>query len=143
MRDRIKDFLVRLNSLFPIEGSRFEPVCETYTDILLEKCLKKEYDFKKLLSRIAQEWKFTKFPTAKFILECLPYSEVVHYSDIPVNKGGLLVLTLPCGYTYEFTISAFGQPLDEVKKTCQKRYGDCELKFYPEGTVIIGEQIFN
>lgn len=143
MRDKIKEFLLRLNYLFPIEGKRFEPVCETYTDILLEKCLKREYDLKKLTSIIAQEWKLTKFPPVKFIIEQLPYAEVHHYSDIPANNGGLLVLTLPNGYTYKFTISSFGKPLEEVKKIYKKRYGECEIKFYPEGTTIIVDKIFN
>lgn len=140
MRDKIKDFLVKLNYLFPLEGKRIETVFETYTDILLEHCLRKEYDFKKLLSRSVQEWKLTRYPTVKFIIEQLPYAEVVRYYSPAPDEGSLIVLKLPNGFAYTFTATNYAKSLKELMADCTKRYGECEIKIYPKGTIMIGNK---
>lgn len=140
-RQEIADFLHKLNSIFPIEGKRVDAVFDTYTDILLEKCLKKEYDAKKLLSRIAQEHKYSYFPTVKLILEQLPYAEIVHYGDIPPNEGALIVLTLTNGVIYAFTVTNSGKTMQELKADARRRFGECEIKMYPKGSVLIGNTV--
>ena len=140
-KQEIVDFLKKLNSIFPIEGKRVEAVFDTYTDILLERCLKKEYDAKKLLSRIAQEHKYSYFPTVKLILEQLPYAEIVHYWDAPPNEGALIVLTLTNGVIYAFTVTDFGKTVQELKADYRKKYGECEIKMYPKGSVLIGNTV--
>ena len=141
MREQIKDFLVKLNSIFPLECKRIEPVFETYTDIILGRCLNKEYDFKKLLSLIAQNYKYTTFPNARFILEQLPYAEIVHYEAPVANKDFLIVLKLPKGVVYCFTVADTGRSVKELKADYMKKYGDCEIKMYPKGTLLVGNEI--
>lgn len=140
MREQIKAFLTKLNLLFPLEGKRIEPVLETYTDILLEKCLKTEYDFKKLTSYIVQNYKYQSFPTAKYILDCLPMAEIRHFESV-TNEGDVIIVTLPSGMMYSFTVTGYGKELRDIKNKLQFHYGKCEINRYPKGTVLIGDRV--
>ena len=139
--EEIINFLTKLNSIFPMENKRVDTVFETYTDILLEKCLEKEYDLKKLLSKIVQTYRYTTFPSAKFILECLPYAEIVRCTESIANEGALVVLKLPNSLIYTFTVTDFGKSVKELKADYMKRFGDCEIKMYPKGSVLIGNTV--
>lgn len=140
MKDEIKAFLLKLSYLFPLDGKRLEPVFETYTDILLEKFLKKEYDLKKLTSYIAQNYKFQSFPPVKFILECLPMAEIHHFNNT-ANEGEVIIITLPNGIMYSFTVTGFGKDLNLIRYNLRESYGDCDIKRYPKGTVLVGTTV--
>lgn len=141
MKKQIKDFLMHLTYLFPLEGKRLEPVLETYSDILLEKFLKKEYDLKKLTSYIVQNYKFRTFPTAEFILECLPMAEIHKVNNV-VNEGEVIIMKLPNGMMYSFTVTGYGKHLTEIEGRLKGQYGECVVTRHPKGTTLIGTRIF-
>lgn len=139
--EEIINFLTKLNSIFPMENKRVDTVFETYTDVLLEKCHAKEYDLKKLLSLIVQDAKYMTFPSLKTILGFLPTAEIVHYSKPVANADSLIVLTLPSGFMYSFLVGAEGKTFKELKSDCMRRFGECEIKMYPKGSVLIGNTV--
>jgi hypothetical protein len=59
------------------------------------------------------------------------------------NEGALVVITLPNGVRYDFTVSGIGRPIENIKEEIKNKYGKYpEIKTYPKGTVIIGDKVF-
>lgn len=142
MRKDLENFLIDLSEIFPIEKNKnIEKVINEYTDYLLQFCLNKQIDFKKVKFAIYDKNKFNKFPDLTTLKECLQVGEITQYQQCK-HEGALLVVTLPNGYKYEFTVSAIGKSIKEMKKSLKRRYGDCTIQFHPKGTVIIGDKIF-
>lgn len=142
MRKQLEDFLIDLAEIYPLERTKnFDKVIGHYTDYLLQFCIGKEIDFKKVKFAIFDRNKTNKFPDLYTIRECLFLGEVTQYQQCK-NEGDLLVVTLPNGYQYEFTVSAIGKSIKEIQSSIKRRYNNCTFQFYPKGTVIIGDKIF-
>ncbi|MCM1003608.1 MAG: hypothetical protein NC408_04630 [Candidatus Gastranaerophilales bacterium] len=142
---RIFDFLKQLDEFFPLsenedkKNNRFS----MYADIIEGEIQKtgKEYDFKKIIQYLVRNYKYKTFPPMPEILDALPFGEIYRYSKC-ANEGSLLVVTLPTGYQYEFTVSSIGKPLKQLEDDIKRKFGECTYQLYPKGTVIIGGKVY-
>lgn len=142
---RIMEFLQQLEDIFPIgvaeekKNKRFS----LYIDVIEGEIQKngKEYNLLKVLHYLIKTHQYKSFPAIADIIKALPIGEITQYQQCK-NDGDLLVVTLPNGYKYEFTVSAIGKSIKELKNSIQRKYGTCEYSFYPKKTVIIGDKVF-
>jgi hypothetical protein len=143
----LQDMLSELLRFYPITNRKDEDIAKdmiTYHECILENVYKsnQKYDWEKCLKYILTHRIYKTFPSIPEILEALPYSlkKEKAKSESCADEGFLLVVTLPNGYTYHFTVSSTGKPMSEVKSGLEKKFGQCSYKIYPKGTLIIGEQ---
>jgi hypothetical protein len=80
------------------------------------------------------------FPEPRVLYNYLAQCEIKHY-DISKDEGSLVLITLPTGIQYNFTVSGIGRSLGTIKQEIVDKYGDCKIEMFPKGTVIIGNQI--
>ncbi len=142
---RIFDFLRQLAEYFPLNETedKINNRFKLYSEIIEGEIQKtgKEYDFKKVIHYLVKNYKYKTFPSMPDILDALPFGEVYRYSKC-VNEGSLLIVTLPTGYQYEFTISSIGKPIKQLEADIKRKFGECTYQIYPKGTVIIGDKVF-
>ena len=140
MKQKIAAFLFDIAQTYPIRsGLNAEQVIEDTRTYLVGKCYNKKFDFDKAKSLLFDDYKQKSFPLPKEILAYLMQSEIKNYHECE-NEGSLIAITLPNGITYDFTVCGFGRPLENIKQEIQNKYGDCEIKTYPKGTVRIGNK---
>lgn len=121
------------NRLFSSYVENLEGICIT------NRC---EYDWKKVLQAIQKTYTYSKFPPLADIIKCLPEGKIYKTYTPCKDDGSLLVVTLPDGRFYDFTICSIGKSLDSIKNEIIEKYGDCNIELYPVGTVRIGKKIF-
>lgn len=142
MRKQLEDFLIDISEIYPISAKlNYEKVIEQYADYLLEFCINKQIDYKKAKHHIFDNYHYRNFPDMQTFKESLFVAEVTQYQQCK-NEGALLVVTLPNGYQYRFTVSAIGNNQETIKKDVEKRFGNCNWQLYSKGTVIIDEKVF-
>lgn len=144
---RIMDFLQQLETMFPLKEAdeKKQRVFSLYVDVIEGEVVKngKEYDFQKILHHLIRTHKYKTFPSVADIIEAMPIGEVTQYEQCK-DEGALLVVTLPSGYQYRFTVSASGKKREAIESDIKRRYGECTYQFYPKGTVILsgGDKVF-
>ncbi len=143
-KENLHKFLVDVSQIFPVQASRNkERVWEIASKYLWEGIYKKEINYDIALNWIiVNHKKNTYFPEITFIAEALKYAEIKPFHRECADEGLLLVVTLTSGYQYKFTVSSIGKPIDVIKSSIKQKFGDCTYKFYPKGTVIIGNNVF-
>lgn len=143
---RLMDFLQQLEAMFPLKESdeKKQRVFSLYVDVLEGEVVKsnKEYDFQKILHHLIRTHKYKSFPSVADIIEAMPMGEVTQYQQCK-DDDALLVVTLPSGYQYRFTVSAIGKDKKAIEQDVERRYGQCEWQIYPQGAVIIGDKVFS
>lgn len=138
MKQKIAEFLFDIAQTYPIRsGLNAEQVFEDARTYLIGKCYNKDFDFNKAKSLLFDDYKQKSFPLPKEILTYLMQAEIKNYHECE-NEGSLIAITLPNGITYDFTVSGIGRPLGVIKNEIHEKYGQCEIKTYPKGTVRIG-----
>lgn len=142
---QIWEFVRELAFFFPLNGTDeaknkiFDSYVENLEGIILtNKC---EYDWKKVLQAIQQTYTYTKFPPLADIIKCLPEGKIEKVYNPCKNEGSLVVITLPNGYPYVFTIHGNSRPYNEIVDEIKFKYGSCKVETYPPGTVMIGKTI--
>lgn len=143
---QIWEFVKELAFFFPLTGTDehknriFDSYVENLEGIALSnKC---EYDWDKVLKAIQRTYAFSRFPSLAEIIKCLPEGRIYKRYEECEGEGSLVVITLPDGRKYNFTVSGIGRPLSTIKDEILKKYGGCEVKTYPKSTVMIGNKIF-
>nr|DAH54524.1 MAG TPA: hypothetical protein [Caudoviricetes sp.] len=143
---RLIDFLQQLEAMFPLKESdeKKQRVFSLYVDVLEGEVVKsnKEYDFQKILHHLIRTHKYKSFPSVADIIEAMPIGEVTQYQQCK-DDDALLVVTLPSGYQYCFTVSAIGKDKKTIEQGVERRYGQCEWQIYSQGAVIIGDKVFS
>lgn len=142
MKEKIGDFLMDISQTYPVvRGVNAEKVIEDARTYLVGKLYNKEIDFQKAKTMMFDTYDKRTFPEPKVLYNILYQCEVKNY-DVSANEGSLVVITLPDGRKYNFTVSGIGRPLSTIKDEILKKYGGCEVKTYPKSTVMIGNKIF-
>ena len=143
MRKQLEDFLMDIAEFYPIPTTKsYDKVISLSVDYLIEYCEGKYFDFKKARHALFEKYKFKGFPDLATIKECLREGEI-QLEEHCKDEGGLAVVTIPNYGTYTFIISPAGRSVDEIKKQISFKYGnDYTMKIYPQGTVMIGDKIF-
>lgn len=138
----LHQFLVDTAQIFPVQATRDKNrLWDLASNYLWARIYKKEINYDKALSWLIDNLKKNSyFPDITTIAESLKYGEVKPICESCADEGSLLVVTLPNGYTYHFTVSSTGKPMSEVKSGLEQKFGQCTYKIYPKGTLIIGEQ---
>lgn len=140
----IKAFLSELELHFPMSVKTKDKMAlmKSYHDNLTDYLKGKEnkYDLQKVLTHLLQNYKYAKLPSLAEIIESLPHGYIEAIQEC-IDAGKVLVVTLPTGRRMDFVITTFGQSKDEVLAKLYKRYGQCKVDIYPEGTCLIGNQI--
>lgn len=142
MKEKIGDFLMDIAQTYPIrQGVNAERVIENARVYLIEKLYNKEIDFQKAKTLMFDNYeKKNGFPEPRVLYNYLIQCEVRHY-DPSKNEGSLVVITLPNGYPYVFTIHGNSRPYNEIVDEIKFKYGSCKVETYPPGTVMIGKTI--
>ncbi len=141
MKQKISEFLFDIAQTFPIYRSgSIETVIEDVRTYLVGYLYDKEIDFSRAKKLIFDKHEKTTFPTPHELLDALMKSEIVHVKSSE-DYEKVVVLTLPNGYKYVFTLCNTGKTLDEIKEECTHKYGECKFKTYPKGTVLIGDKV--
>ena len=142
---KLWEFVKELALFFPLSGTEeiknkiFDSYVENLEGIMLtNKC---EYDWKKVLQKIQCTYTYSKFPPLADIIKVLPECKVIKPYQPCTNEGSLVVITLSNGKIYPFTINGNGKPLDYYKEDIEKKYGTCDIKFYPKGSILIGTKV--
>lgn len=142
---RLFEFLRDLEAFYPLNESeeKVNKRLSSYVDILEGEIIKsgKNYDYSKVLKYIQMNYRYKTFPSLPDILDFMKVGEVYEVVECE-NEGDLVVITLPNGYMYSFTVHGTGQPLTEIIEKCKRAYGDCSIKQYPKGSVLIGKEVF-
>lgn len=139
------EFLFELTVFFPIRGAKkdddIEKVLKSYEEHLAPSVNGKGYDFKKLLRWIVDNYEYKAFPEVSFIKNNLSKGAIFNSSS---KAGQLVVVSLPDGREYQFTVSGFGfNSIGDLKNKLYRHYGEnSKFQFYPAGTVIIDGQVF-
>ena len=142
MKEKIGDFLMDISQTYPIrQGISAERVLEDARTYLIGKLYNKEIDFQKAKTLMFDTYEKKKgFPEPRVLYNYLAQCEIKHY-DISKDEGSLVLITLPTGIQYNFTVSGIGGSLGTIKQEIVDKYGDCKIEMFPKGTVIIGNQI--
>lgn len=139
---QIWEFVRELAFFFPLSGTdeHKNRIFDSYVENLEGICVnnKSEYDWKKVLQTIQRTYTYQKFPPLADIIKVLPECKIFKPYQECENEGSIIAITLSTGITYDFTVSGIGRPLESIKQEIKNRYGDCEIKTYPKGTVRIG-----
>lgn len=143
MRKQLEDFLIDLSEIYPISDSRnFDKIIGQYCDYLLQFCINKEIDFKKVRNAIFDQYKFKGYPDMPLIKDCLKVGEIKKFTTCK-DEGCLVVMRLPEGGVYSFEITADAQhDLEYYKQDAAKRFGNVKVEIYPKGSVLIGTTVF-
>lgn len=143
---QIWEFVRELAFFFPLSGTdeHKNRIFDSYVENLEGICIsnKCEYDWKKVLQTIQRTYTYQKFPPLADIIKVLPECKIFKPYQECENEGALIVITLPNGMKYDFTVSGIGRHIETIKEEILKKHGDCDIKTYPKGTVIIGDKIF-
>lgn len=141
MKQKMSEFLFDISQTYPIRGGlNAEKVLEDTRTYLVGKCYKKEFDFDKAKSLIFDEYKQKTFPLPKEILGYLLQAEVKSYKEC-ADEGDLIVITLPNGVIYDFTVCASGRNINTITDELKFKYGTFEIKQYPKGSVLMGREV--
>lgn len=141
MRKQLEDFLIDLTEFYPIPNTKnFDKIISQSVDYLLQFCINKEFDFKKVRNAIFDRYKFKGFPDLALIKECLREGEVYKYKNCK-DEGCLVVLRLPQGRIYSFEVATFGRSLEELKKDAATKFGNAKVEIYPCGSKLIGNRV--
>lgn len=128
-------FLHKLFALYPPEDKTEERM-RYYAEILTSN---KKYDYEKLMRIVGREWKNKYLPSTAWLVEkreqCKPEN------SIPANEGELVVMRLPNGRIYSFTVTGFGRTLNDIRSKCSSIYGGCKVEIYPKGSVLVGTTV--
>ena len=142
---QIWEFVRELAFFFPLSGTEehknkiFDSYVENLEGIVISnKC---EYDWAKVLKAIQRTHAFSKFPSLAEIIKCLPEGKITKPYQECEGEGSLVVMTLPSGRKYTFTVSAIGRPIGVIKDEITKKYGGCKVEIYPAGAVMVGNEI--
>ena len=137
---QIWEFVRELAFFFPLSGTEEHKnkIFDSYVENLEGICItnKCEYDWKKVLQTIQRTYTYSKFPPLADIIKCLPKGRIYKPYKECVDEGSLIVITLPDGRIYNFTVSGIGRPLSTIKDEILKKHGPCEVKTYPKGSVM-------
>lgn len=148
---KLWEFIRELAFFFPLNGTEehqnkiFDSYVENLEGIAISNHC--EYDWKKVLQTIQRTYTYSKFPPLADIIKFLPECKVFKPYKPCKDEGSLIVLTLPNGIKYNFTVSAIGKPLAKIKEELRlkykpEEYKKCKFEYYPAGTIIIGETIY-
>lgn len=145
---KLQEMLEELLRFYPINNRKEDDIAQdlvTYRELILEQVHKsnEEYDWTKCLKYIQTHRVYKTFPSIPDILEALPHSFVDKKYQPSPNEGALLVVTLPNGYQYKFTVSGRGKTFKQIENDIKRKFGECTFKFYPKGTIIIDDKILN
>ena len=142
---KIWEFLEELAFFYPpnIKDEDKKRLYSSYVEnlegiVISNKC---EYDWKKVLQAIQRTYTFSKFPPLAEIIKVLPECVKVKPYQESEDEGALVVITMPNGVMYDFTITGFGKPLSQIKSEIVEKYGNVQVKTYPKGSVLIGKQV--
>ena len=142
---QIWEFVRELAFFFPLSGTdeHKNKVFDSYVENLEGICItnKCEYDWKKVLQAIQKTYTYSKFPPLADIIKCLPEGKMFKPYQECKDEGSLVLITLPTGIQYNFIVSGIGRSLSTIKQEIVDKYGDCKVKIFPKGTMIIGKQI--
>ena len=144
---QIWEFIRELSFFFPLSGTEehknriFDSYVENLEGIAISnKC---DYDWKKVLQAIQRTYTYQKFPSLADVIKCLPEGRIEKPYEACEGEGALVVITLPNGVKYDFTVSGMGRSLGVIKEEIKNKYGALpKIETYPIGTVIIGDKIF-
>ena len=143
----IQEFLSELELHFPMncKSGDKEKLLKSYVTHLTDylKGREDKYDLQKVLTYLLHNYKYSKLPALAEILEAMPHGledAAEGYKPCP-DEGKVVIATLPNGYKYDFVISGCGTPIEQVKASLKRRFGECKVDIYPEGTCLIGNQV--
>lgn len=142
---QINKFLSDLELFYPYKGTEENKirVFETYQEnlegiTLTNKC---EYDWKKVLMAIQRGYKKREFPTLADIINFMPEGKIEKEYKPCKDEGSLIVVTLPNGTIYPFTVSGVGNQDKKIIDEIKKKFGTCEVKTYPSNFQLIGTKV--
>lgn len=142
-KTELKLFLEDLSIFLPVSTTRNkEDVIDKYSDFILEDCCKKDYKFSKIKKWILDNYKKSNFPEVAFIKEAMQYGEIKNY-EVCKDEGKLIVVTLPNGRRYEFTVCGFAShDLNYYEKNIKKKFGQATVEIYPKEAQFVGDELF-
>jgi len=140
--NNIGEFLIDLSQTYPVtRGVNAEKVIEDARTYLVGKLYKKEIDFQKAKTLIFDNYDKHIFPEPKLLYHYLAQCEVKNYSESE-GEGNLVVMTLPSGRKYTFTICGIGNSIYSIKESVKEKYGEyLKVEIYPAGAVMVGNEI--
>lgn len=139
------EFLRNLEAFYPLNESedKVNKRLSSYVDILEGEIVKsgKKYNYDKVLKYIQMNYRYKQFPSLPDILEFMVQGEVKEIAECK-DEGCLVVVTMPNGVKYPFEVAPFGKSVEEIKKHVISNYGNVEVRIYPKGTLLIGNEVF-
>ena len=140
MRKQLEDFLIDLTEFYPISDKRdFNKIISQSVDYLLQFCINKEIDFKKVRNIIFDTYKFKGFPDLPLIRDCLKAGEIQKYTNC--KDEGCLVVIRAEKHIYSFEIAPLGRSLEDIKKNASAMFENAKIEIYPKGSVLIGDTV--
>ena len=142
---KIWEFVKELAIFFPLTGTEehqnkiFDSYVENLEGIAITNHC--DYDWKKVLQTIQRTYTYSKFPPLADIIKVLPECKIYKPYIECADEGDLIVVTLPNGMIYTFTVCASGRNIDTISEELKFKFGTFEMKQYPKGTVMIGKEI--
>ena len=143
-QSELEIFLEDLSVFFPISSTRNKSeVIEHYAKYLLKYCEKKNFKFSQVKKYIIENYTKTNFPEVTFIRNSLPQGEIRNYQTT-IHDGELVVITLPDGRIYNFTVTGNEvKSINDIKQEIETKFGTFpKIEIYPKGTIIIGNKIY-
>lgn len=142
---KIWDFLGELALFYPLkkEGEAREKLFSYYVENLEGICItkKEEYDWRKILMAIQRGYKKRDYPLLADIINFLPEGKIEKQYQACRGEGSLIVITLPTGQKYSFTVCGYGRSKDAIVEEIRTKYGACDISTYPKGSVLIGNTV--
>lgn len=142
---QIWEFVRELAYFFPLNGSEEHQnkIFDSYVENLEGICIKNkcEYDWKKVIKKIQCTYTYSKFPPLADIIKCLPECKVFKPYIESKDEGALVVITLPDGKFYDFTVCNIGKSLESIRDDINNKFGSCKIDTYPKGTVRVGKKL--
>lgn len=133
-------FLTKLFALYPPECNSDDKF-SFYSDVLSSD---EEYDYNELMRIVGREFKYKYTPSTSWLIEqrerCRIEKKIEN--ETPVNEGEVIIMKLPSGMMYSFTVTGYGKHLTEIEGRLKGQYGECVVTRHPKGTTLIGTRIF-
>lgn len=142
---QINKFLSDLELFYPYKGTEENKIkiFETYQENLEGICIsnKCDYDWKKILMAIQRGYKKRDFPLLADIINFMPEGKKEEEYKPCKDEGSLIVVTLPNGTIYPFTVAGIGRNQETIFNEIKNKFGTCDIKTYPLNYQIIGTKV--
>jgi hypothetical protein len=142
LKDELGMFLVEISKMFPVDNKRdYDNIIKQTIEYLWDYCKGKDINLTNAKRYVYDNYTYKSFPEPSFLKDAIMKNVVI--KSTTVKNCGLLLLRLPDGYVYDFTMTDFGTSLEELQNKAKDKYGEgVKVKLFPKGSEYVNGKVW-